>query len=81
VSCFQPTNGFSPHVLMDKVKVGTGSVYELTHDVRRNPSLKLEHRNGLPSEVVQDMDLTTPLSSNFCIVWIPIYLVIPAADS
>lgn len=40
-----------------KIKGGTGYIQELTHDVGRNSSLKLKHRDGLPSEVVQDIDL------------------------
>jgi len=64
-----------------KVKVGTGSVYELTHNVRRSPSLKLEDRDGLPSEVVQDIDLVTSSSNKFYIAWIITYLVVPATDS
>jgi len=49
---------------MGEVKVGTGSFYEFTHDVGWNSSAKLEHRDRLPSKVVQDIDLTTPSSSN-----------------
>jgi len=66
---------------MNRIKIGAGPIYELTHDVGRNSSLKLEDRDRLPSKVVQDIDLTTFSSDNFSTARILAYLVIPAADS
>ena len=66
---------------MNRIKIGTGSIYELAHDVGRNSSLKLEDRNRLPSKVFQDIDLTVFSSRNFSAARILAYLVIPAADS
>ena len=66
---------------MGKIKIGTDPISEPTHDIGRNSSLKLEYCDGLPSEVVQNIDLTVSSSSNFCTTRILAYLVIPAADS
>jgi len=66
---------------MNRIEIGTGSIYEFTHDVGRNSSLKLEDRDRLPSKVVQDIDLTAFSSGNFSATRILAHLVIPAADS
>ena len=66
---------------MNKIRVGKGSIYELTHDVWRNSGLKLEDRDRLPSKVVQDIYLTEFSSNNFSVARTLTYLVVPAADS
>lgn len=66
---------------MNCIEIGTGSIYELTHDVGRDSGLKLEARDRLPSKVVQDIDLTTFSSGNLSATRILACLVIPAADS
>ena len=65
---------------MNRIKIGTGAIYELTHDVGRNSCMKLEDRDRLPSKVIQDIYLTVFSLRNFSATGILAYLVIPATD-
>jgi hypothetical protein len=53
----------------------------LTYNIWRNPSLKLKHGDGFPSEVVQDIDLVMHLLRGSRSAYVLTYLVIPAAYS
>ena len=66
---------------MNRIKIGTRSAPEPTHDVLRNSSLELEDCDGLPSKVVQDIDLNKSSSSKLSAAMVLPYLVIPATDS
>lgn len=66
---------------MNRIKIGTRSALEPTHDVLRNSSLKLEDGDRLPSKVVQDIDLNKSSSSKSSAAIVLLYLVIPATDS